>query len=314
VDLANLVHAAVTRAATPGAAAARLAQRALREPLLHFLVAGALLFLVHAFVSGDASPGAGRIMVSSAQIADLRAVFERTWQRPPTRDELQGLIDSHVREEVLFREGLALGLDRDDPLIRRRVRQKVDLLAEHALAGAEPTEQQLQAYLDANRARFTPEPRYTLRQVYVDPTRPGRDTGRETARLLAELNRLGLDAAAARSGDATQLPFRVEATPASELAQLFGPQFSPALAALPAQRWSGPVASAYGLHLVYVEQKVEHPAELAAVRTLVRREYEREQRAAATEAFYRGLLQRYTVTIENAQVADNARGIAASRP
>src|SRR4030095_5155173 len=117
-----------------------LMQRALREPLIHFLGAGALLFVFHAFVSESHAPAAGRIVVSAAQVENLRAVFQKTWQRSPSPEEQQGLIDGYVREEVLYREGLALGLDRDDPLIRRRVRQKVDLLAEHALSMGEQSE------------------------------------------------------------------------------------------------------------------------------------------------------------------------------
>lgn len=278
----------------------------LREPLLHFLLIGALLFVAYAVVSKPDGSEPGTIVVTPGHIASMRAVYERTWQRPPTEVDLKGLIDSYVREEVLYREGLAMGLDRDDPMIRRRVRQKVDLLSEEALA-TEPTERELQAYLAANRTKFAAEPVYTMRQVFIDPTRPGRNLERAMSRLMAELKRAGDTDQALRYGDTTMLPHRLEATPAAELSNIFGEEFPKELAAVAPGQWLGPIRSGYGLHFVFVSEKRDgHATGLEANRELVRREWERDQRVAAAEKFYQRLLQRYTVTVEETKLAQTA--------
>lgn len=275
----------------------------LREPFLHFLLLGTLLFVAYAAVSDD-KPAPGTIVVTPGHIESLSAVFKRTWQRPPTQEELNGLIDGYVREEVLYREGLAMGLDRDDPVVRRRVRQKVDALSEEALA-TEPSERDLQAYFDANPAKFAGEPVYTFRQVFVDPTKPKRNLEREIPQLLTELKRAGDTDAAMRYGDTTMLPHQFETAPQSDVSKVFGGQFSKGLAALAPGQWAGPVRSGYGLHLVFVREKSEGgSAGLDKNREAVRREWERERRVAATEEFYQQLLQRYTVRIEQTRVAD----------
>ena len=275
----------------------------LREPFLHFLLLGTLLFVAYAAVS-DNQPTPGTIVVTRGHVESMRAVFLRTWQRPPTQEELKGLIDGYVREEVLYREGLAMGLERDDPVIRRRVRQKVDALSEDASL-TEPSERDLQIYLDANRAKFVGEPLYTFRQVFVDPTKLKRSLNREIPQLLTELKRTGDTDAALRYGDTTMLPHRLETAPEREIAKVFGGEFSKELAAVAQGQWVGPIRSGYGLHLVFVSEKSEgRTAGLDMNREVVRREWEREQRVAATEKFYQQLLQRYMVKIEETRLAD----------
>ena len=107
-------------------------------------------------------------MVSEARIRNLAQNFSRTWQRPPTREELDGLVEAHLREEVLYREAVALGLDRDDTIIRRRLQQKMEFVSEEAAALAKPTDEDLAKYLAANTEAFRVEPRVTFAQVYLD--------------------------------------------------------------------------------------------------------------------------------------------------
>ncbi len=146
-------------------------RRILREPLLHFVVLGAALFGLYGWMNkGVGAPN--EIVVSHGQMESLRAQFERTWQRPPTAQELGGLVDGWVREEILYREGLALGFDRDDPVVRRRVSQKVEFIADGDAPYA-PSQSELEEWLHQHQADYRVDAIYSLRQVYFDPARHG---------------------------------------------------------------------------------------------------------------------------------------------
>ena len=272
--------------------------RILREPLAHFLAIGALMFALYALV-GDRNRDPAAIVVGQGQIDTMTALFERTWRRAPTPEEVKTLIDGYVREEVLYREGVALGLDRGDQLIRRRVAQKLEFLAESMNGFPEPSEAALQAYLDGHRERFASPVRITFRQVYLGTTADA-----DTNRLLAQLNKLGDAEAAAGMGRPTQLDARMDLAPSTDIARAFGARFAQSLAAMPAGSWTGPIASDYGLHLVRVTERAEARAPtLDEVREIVKREWLREELAAANERYYEGLRARYTVRIEHPRVA-----------
>ena len=278
-------------------------RKLLREPLLHFLVLGALLFAAYGWFSRGGNAVPGRIVVTQGQIASMATMFARTWQRMPTEAELQGLIHSHVREEVLYREGQALGLDRDDPVIRRRVAQKLQFVEGDAEA-AEPSDADLQAYLDSHRAAFEDERRFSFRQVYFDPQRRGAAAADDAGRVLAELNRSRNRLGPAALGDRTLLPSSFEDAPAREVERALGSEFVAALDTLVVGPWQGPVRSGYGLHLVQIGGRhTPDPPVLADVREAVEREWQRERREEASEAFYRKLLARYTVTVEEPGLA-----------
>lgn len=270
----------------------------LAEPLLHFLAIGALMFAVYAVVSGRGRDPA-TIVVSQGQIEAMGATFERTWQRAPTPEDVKGLVDDHVREEVLYREGVAQGLDRDDQLIRRRVRQKVEFLRESLNAIPEPGDAVLQAYLDAHPMRFARPVTVTFRQVYLGTAPDG-----GTTQLIEKLNRLGDSDAVADLGRVTQLDARMAAAPPGDIERVFGRAFAEALVSIPADAWHGPLASSYGLHLVRVtERSPARSSALDEVRELVKREWLRDELAAANEKYYEGLRSRYAVRIENPRVA-----------
>lgn len=267
----------------------------LREPLLHFFVLGALLFAAYGVIAGGGeSPG--EIVVTRAQIENLAAVFERTWQRAPNEQELGALIEGWVREEVLYREGLALGLDRDDPVIRNRVRLKLEFIGEEAEA-AEPDQASLQAWLDAHAGDYARQPAFSFTQVFFDPARRAASLESDLARALAAL-RSG-DGAAAGLGDATLLPpEQSDATPA-EIASVFGADFAAALAEVAPGNWQGPLRSPFGLHLVRVAQRREGGAPvLAEVREQVARDWSAARAREAKGSFYQGLRARYQVKIE----------------
>lgn len=271
-----------------------------KEPLLHFLVLGAVLFVVYSVMQKPGQGGEqGKILVTKGQIAHLANGFAQAWRRPPTPEEMAGLVRDRVREEVYAREAIAMGLDKDDTVIRRRLRQKLEFVSEDIVAQAEPTDADLHAYLQAHPEAFRVGPRISFSHVYLSPQRRGRTLKRDAEQLLAQLNRAGAKADASALGDSLMLERSFDALPRGEVAKLFGENFAEKLGGLAPGRWQGPVESGYGVHLVLVNERIEGgmPA-LAEARDAVRREWANARRLEANEALYQQLLKRYTVTIE----------------
>lgn len=278
-------------------------KRILREPLLHFLLLGALLFAVYGWMGGEAPRPPNEIVVDAAQVESLRSQFQRAWRRPPTAPELQGLVESWLREEIFFREGLALGLDQGDPIVRRRVAQKMDFISE-GLGSAPPDEAEIEAWYEAHAGRYRVDPVYTLRQVYFDPGRYEDEWAGAVAAAQALLAAGDVPEPAAGS----LLPGVLTGAPAREVDRLFGSVFVEALADAPRGRWHGPVRSGYGVHLVFVEERTAgRTPDLSEVRDAVERDLVASRREAANDALYRGLRERYTVRYEGlpAPVADD---------
>ena len=237
-----------------------------------------------------------RIHVDAARTVQLAQGFERVWQRPPTQPELDGLVEEFVREEIYYREALAMGLDRDDTIVRRRMRQKLEFLSDDLAPVTEPDDAALERHLAAHADAYRIEPRVALRQVFVSRDRRGDAAMAEAQALLA---RLAADPAAASSGDPSMLPTSLTLSPLGEVRRVFGDAFAAAVAELEPGRWAGPIDSGFGLHLVFVETREAGrlPA-LAEVREAVRADWESAQRAEANEAFYRRLRERYQVTVD----------------
>lgn len=270
----------------------------LREPLVHFLLIGALIFVVYEQWAGKGS-APGEIFVSRGQQENLLNTFERTWRRPPTAEEFKGLLRDHVREEIAYRESQAMGLDEDDIVIRRRLRQKLEMLAEDVASLALPDERQLQAYLDANPQDFQVEPRLTLRQVYFSRDRRGADAEQDAGQLLQRIQTDGPLGDFEQFGDPLPLPSRIEDLRESDLARLFGREFTEGLQGVETGRWAGPVASGFGAHLVFIEERKDGrvPA-LDEVRDAVQRDWLSQQRRDAVDGLYRRLAENYEIEIE----------------
>ncbi len=280
----------------------------LKEPLVHFLTLGALLFSSYGLLNRNAAPAPGRIVISQAQIAALVANFTLLQQRPPTREELKGLIQAQVRGEVYYREALALGLDKDDAIIRRRLEQKMEFISDDLAAQAKPTDAELNAYLQAHPDKFRVEPQFTFRQLYLNPEKHGTNLAGDATQLLAKINQPGGDAGWAAMGDPFPLDKSSTAMPAGAITNQFGEAFATKLGGLQPGHWQGPVESSFGMHLVCISARTESrlPA-LAEVRDAVRREWEEAQRLEANKKFYQELLKRYTVTIEPPAAAQEKR-------
>jgi len=273
----------------------------LNEPLLHFFVLGLLLFALYAVLNEGSGRSAEEIVIDQGRMAGLSANFERTWQRPPTAEELQNMIDAWVREEVLYREGIAIGFDIDDPVIRRRVAQKMSFVADGMVPDV-PDDAELEAWLADNASDYEISAVYTLQQVYIDPQRHTDDLDVFVNSVQASL----ADGADAKSlGDSTLLPTALTSSSSVELARVFGSEFVSALTEMSVGNWQGPVSSGYGLHFVKIDEHIAaREADLEEVRAAVVRDVLSDKSQKINEAFYAALRARYTVRIESMEQDD----------
>ena len=267
----------------------------LREPLLHFFALGLMLFVLYAVVSDDYGQSTEEIVIDQARIAGLIAAFEATWRRPPSDEELQGAIDAFVREEVLYREGVAAGFDLNDPIIRRRVAQKMSFIADGMVPDA-PDETAMQQWLQENIEDYEIPARFAFKQVYIDPQRHPNNLDD-----VLQTTKAGLDAGADPKsfGDSTLLLREFSSISSDDVARNFGSEFAAALEQVPTGSWQGPVRSGYGLHYVFVAENI--PARdpiLDEVRDAVERDLLSEQTRQINETFYSALRERYVVRIE----------------
>jgi PPIC-type PPIASE domain len=236
-------------------------------------------------------------VVSAARVEQLTTVFYKTRGRLPTRSELDLLLDDWVREELAYREGRNMGLDRDDTMVRRRIRQKLEFFVEGLTDQAEPTEQDLADYLAQHAGDFREEPALDFRQVYLNPER-GEQLDADAAELLERLRAGEVDDLHAL-GDRLMIDSEFRDTPLREVRALFGIAFAQALSEQQLGRWLGPIPSGYGAHLVIVDHKVDgRMPELAEIRDEVRREWHNAARERALADFYEAMAQRYEVEIE----------------
>ena len=264
-----------------------------REPLLHFLLIGLALFLWYGRVAPDGTD-ASRIVVTQAQVDVLARQFEATWSRPPTPAELRGLVDTYVTDEMLFREGRELGLGEDDAVIKRRIRQKYQVMSEELLATEPPSDEELAKYLERHADRFRSAGTMTFEQVIVADVGAGAEREVERARKALEDGADPINV-----GRPTMLPSREDAAALDLVARDFGQEFVRQLEQVPLGQWHGPVQSPFGTHVVRVTQRT--PGALPAlddIRVAVTREWERERRERALEANLAELRRKYPVVNE----------------
>jgi len=277
-----------------------LVKKLLREPLVHFLLLGAVLFAAYGALVKRTGNEPGKIVVSQFRIDHLAEGFARTWLRAPTAEELEGLIRDYIREEVYYREAMAMGLDRDDTIIRRRLQQKLEFLSENITDLTPPTDEELRAFLQNHPDKFRSLRRFSFHQVYLSLERHRDSLAGDTGELLRQL-KSSSSSDASRLGDPSLLEHRFANVEATEVAKQFGEKFASVLNDLPLGEWQGPVESSYGIHLVFVDERTERrsPA-LEDVRDAVRRELLNVRRLESNKKFYDGLRKRYTISIEPA--------------
>ena len=274
-------------------------KKLLKDPLLHFLLIGAALFLVFGLIKSPAGIEENRIVITSGDIEALQANFARTWQRPPTESEVSGLIEDRVRDEIAYREAVAMGLDQGDSVIRRRLRMKMELIVEDVAGLSPPTDEDLETYLGEYRESFRQQPQVSFMHVYLNSDKRGARVEEDAREILTRLSAAGIDADPESYGDPSMLPKELPLYYIKDIGRLFGVDFSRQILEVKPGAWTGPVWSSYGLHLVYVRERIEgRDPKLDEVRKEVEREWSALRRKEFKQATYKKLRERYTVTIE----------------
>jgi hypothetical protein len=274
-------------------------KRWLREPLLHFLLIGVLLFGIYAYTNrgriGIESPR--QIVISLDELRTMTAYFESQWHRPPTPQEFQAMVEDKIKQEVLYREGLAMGLDKDDTIVKRRMAQKVQFLAEDVATAHEPSTAELKAWFEKNSSKFALPSRYSFRHIYFSPDKRGRNARNDAADVLAKITGQPEDSPLIPSA-ADRFMFQDyygDRTP-SAIAKEFGPQFAVALEKVKPGSWQGPIESGFGWHLVFVDTVI--PGRIPAfeeVESEVKTAWLGEQKAQAWQKAYQTMRAKYTV-------------------
>ena len=273
----------------------------LREPLVHFLLIGAVLFGLYSLTqSGRPATASSReIRLSLDEIAQLSLLHQSQWRRPPTPQELQRLVENKVQQEILYREALAMGLDKDDEIVKRRMAQKMQFLAEDLAAAREPTTAELRDWFEKNSAKFAQPPRLSFRHLYFSPDRRGAGARDDAQEALAKLAGQPVDAkiAGALADPFMAQDYYRDRAP-DYLAKEFGPQFALAAAKLAPGSWQGPIQSGFGWHLVFVDTVI--PGRVPSFEESeadVRTAWLGEQKALAWEKSYKGMRANYTVLL-----------------
>ena len=284
--------------------------RWLREPLLHFLLVGALLFVAWKAVSPDsyARGPANRIVLTDDDLKQLATTWIMAGRAPPSPEQMQRLVDDKVREEVLYREALALGLDKDDTIVKRQLARKMEFLAEDVSKARDPKPEELRVWFAKNADRFAFPPRASFQHLYFSPDRRGAQARDDAARALAKLDGKPADSAiVAALADPFMFQDHYGDRSPEQLANVFGPQFAQALFQLKQGSWQGPIESGYGWHLVWIDSMM--PGRVPAFEEVepdVKSEWIAEQTAEAKRKAFEAMRARYEVVLPQAQVKEAA--------
>jgi hypothetical protein len=278
-----------------------------REPLLHFAVSGVALFSAYSWLNGSspAPDGVEPVRIGAGEVQWLKETYSSQWLRPPDASELQGLVTDLVNEELLAREAQAMGLGENDTIVRRRLAQKLKFLIADTSRLAEPTEAELRRYFEANAPRFADRPRLSFSQIYFNPENR-KDAAKDAGLVLAELS-ADANVDAAELGDKFLLEAEMRDADGQAIANAFGTEFADALLAVKPGKWSGPLKSGYGTHLVFVSVK-ETPRKPAfeAARDKVVAEWRRESEQKVSQDYLARLREKYGVEFEDSAKAQIA--------
>ena len=273
-----------------------MSKKILQEPLVHFFLAGVLIFLLYSLLGPDASPD-DQIAINEAVIERLMASWQLRTDREPTPDELDGLLEDYLFEELFYREARALGLEQDDPIVRRRLVQKMTLLAESAAQQVPPPETELMEWYEAHPGLYRTEPRLGFKHIYFSQDRRDGSAEEDASALLSRLAELDESAGQPGLGDAFMLPHEFTDISRSQLGRLFGEDFAAALFTLEAGSWQGPVPSGYGHHLVYLfDMRAARPIPFTESKTRVLQDWQRDRFEQVKQELLEELKSRYGIS------------------
>jgi hypothetical protein len=267
----------------------------LSEPIVLFILIGSVLYLLQALVFNTDPSARKQIIVTSEQLQQLENGFANTWMRPPTQNELEGLLADHIRNEVFYREALAMGLDENDQVIRNRMRQKLELLMDNMASVNVPSEQMLEAFLQEHADDFKKDYQVSFIQVFVNPEL------QSDPRIIAEnlLDQLRDGASPEDLGDRTMMGYAFPEYSQTDVGRRFGTDFAMQIMLVKSNDWSGPLNSGIGLHLIRIDHFEEGTLpELSEIRKSVEREWMARQKSELKAAAYEKLLEGYDVQIE----------------
>jgi len=263
----------------------------IREPLLHFLLLGTLIFGVYQLVP---SPNLNTTLVVSEQrIQILADTFQATWHRPPTSDELNKLIDNYILEELYYREAVNLGLDQNDSVIRRRLQQKMEFISKDLSSIIDASDAELETFLVKNSDKYRAQSSYSFKQIYIDPTK--HDQPYQLAqKWLTDIEAIIPD------GDSTMLPHVMTLRSQQVINNRFGGELAAYVTSTKPGVWPGPAVSSFGLHLIYVtEIKNSVAPSLAQIREKVSRDWAFQQQSKIKSTMDANLKQKYDITVEH---------------
>jgi peptidyl-prolyl cis-trans isomerase C len=280
----------------------------LRSPFLQFVFLGIAIYIAHgAFSQQKANTDATTIVISALAVEQIEAAWEKRWMRPPTPTEREGQISALVEGDVLYREALALGLDRDDPLLRRLLAQKLRRMVQDLAMGTPPTEVELKAFFDANAEKYLDPERITITQIFFDPDKRGDATLKDAETAKLKLQAAGTpDDKARKMGDAFMLQSYFPQRTQVEIAKVLGSGFAKAAFELGEGEWHGPVLSGYGVHLVYLHARTAAaPPDFALIKNRVQQDWELQRRRDFTAKYIEGLMAKYKVVVEDASKSES---------
>ena len=282
----------------------------LKEPLFQFFVLGVFVYVLYGlFASLDDKQAENTIVVTKGEIDWMKDTWTKRWNRPPTDQELEGLIDQHIEESIFYQEALKMGLDQNDVIIRRRLAQKLKFLQEDLLKPGEPSEEELKAYFRENISTYSSDEVVTLTQIFYDPDKRGSSTLQDAENDKARLNDMDIDVVDPKAfGDYFMLQNYYPGRSQQDISKLFGSEFARNVMSLDLDQWHGPILSGYGTHLVYVTDRVESvEPNFEDVRDLVLEDWKIAQQEKMNQMFAEGVIARYTVIVEDADSIESIR-------
>lgn len=283
----------------------------LREPLIQFLFLGGLIYLAYGLLAPQTEEDTSRkITVDNAKVLWLQSSWKKRWNRLPTKEEMDGLIEQYIKETVLYNEALKMGLDKNDGVIRRRLAQQVEFLAKDLVAYTPPTQEELKKYYDEHQEKYRPDTRYSFAQIYYNPDKRGNTTLDDLEKLKEQLKQQGsMLQDLSNLSDNFMLDYYYEASTEFEIQKNFGKGFTQEVIKLEPGKWHGVIPSGYGAHLVYMKEIVRPPLPpFAQLKEHVLQDWTSQKQEELNEQFYLALKSYYTIVVEddNVSVLDKA--------
>jgi parvulin-like peptidyl-prolyl isomerase len=277
----------------------------IKQPLLHFLLIGGLLFALY-YVINPSTTGKDTIVIDDEQVSRMVTIFKKEWNRPPEPDEMKGLLESHIQQEVYYRKALLMNLDHNDEIIRRRLDQKLRFITNDLANLKEPKEEELKSFYRANITKYLLPKRYSFSHIYFNPDK------REHAKLDAEKILPTLPATdqnmeeLVKKGDAFPFAYRVNSLTEKEIEREMGDDFTKALKALPLKKWFGPVMSGYGTHLLFIKEvKEQAEPDFALIREAVLRDYQYDLQEQYNKQLYEDFKKDFTIKLDIKDAGQN---------